>query len=211
MPVYANAFDVTQIPVKAYEQYDVVMTPDVENVRWRHRIVERLQNHEAPKVFRLCLFDGKSILYSAAPLDLPDGTSGNYTLVVPGKGRVTVKVARVAGETVTFDDLKKFLTGKISDQTPKVSVALNLLQFIIRQAPNLKYPNNGRAYFTSGGSKDLRGGLQLFRGFFQSVRPAIGRVLVNVDISAAAMTVRGYCSGSFEHSRECTSPQLQKA
>ncbi|KAG1821113.1 Piwi domain-containing protein, partial [Suillus subaureus] len=65
--------------------------------------------------------------------------------------------------------------------------ALNLLQFIIRQAPNLKYPNNGRAYFTSGGSKDLRGGLQLFRGFFQSVRPAIGRVLVNVDISAAAM------------------------
>ncbi|KAG1835277.1 Piwi domain-containing protein [Suillus variegatus] len=186
MAVYANAFDVTQIPVKAYEQYDV-MTPDVESVRWRHRIVERLQNHEAPRVFRLCLFDGKSILYSAAPLDLPDGTSGNYTLVVPGKGRVTVKVARVAGETVTFDDLKKFLTGKISDQTPKVSVALNLLQFIIRQAPNLKYPNNGRAYFTSGGSKDLRGGLQLFRGFFQSVRPAIGRVLVNVDISAAAM------------------------
>ncbi|KAG1804734.1 Piwi domain-containing protein [Suillus plorans] len=181
MAVYANAFDVTQIPVKAYEQYDVGA------VRWRHRIVERLQNHEAPRVFRLCLFDGKSILYSAAPLDLPDGTSGNYTLVVPGKGRVTVKVARVAGETVTFDDLKKFLTGKISDQTPKVSVALNLLQFIIRQAPNLKYPNNGRAYFTSGGSKDLRGGLQLFRGFFQSVRPAIGRVLVNVDISAAAM------------------------
>ncbi|KAG2107272.1 Piwi-domain-containing protein [Suillus discolor] len=152
MAVYANAFDVTQIPVKAYEQYDV-MTPDVESVRWRHRIVERLQNHEAPRVFRLCLFDGKSILYSAAPLDLPDGTSGNYTLVVPGKGRVTVKVARVAGETVTFE----------------------------------KYPNNGRAYFTSGGSKDLRGGLQLFRGFFQSVRPAIGRVLVNVDISAAAM------------------------
>lgn len=187
MPVYANAFDVMQIPVKAYEQYDVVMTPDVENVRWRHRIVERLQNHEAPRVFRLCLFDGKSILYSAAPLDLPDGTSGNYTLVVPGKGRVTVKVARVAGETVTFDDLKRFLTGQISDQTPKVSVALNLLQFIVRQAPNLKYPNNGRAYFTSGGSKDLRGGLQLFRGFFQSVRPAIGRVLVNIDISAAAM------------------------
>jgi hypothetical protein len=53
------------------------MTPDVESVRWRHRIVERLQNHDAPKVFRLCLFDGKSILYSAAPLDLPDGTSGN--------------------------------------------------------------------------------------------------------------------------------------
>ncbi|OJA17789.1 hypothetical protein AZE42_06589 [Rhizopogon vesiculosus] len=163
------------------------MTPDVENIRWRHRIVERLQNHEAPKVFRLCLFDGKAILYSATPLDLPDGNSGNYELIVPGKGKVSVRVARVAGETVSFDDLKNFLNGKISEQTPKVAVALNLLQFIIRQAPNLKYPNNGRAYFTDVGSRDLRGGLELFRGFFQSVRPVIGKVVVNVDISSSAM------------------------
>ncbi|OAX39508.1 Piwi-domain-containing protein, partial [Rhizopogon vinicolor AM-OR11-026] len=50
-----------------------------------------------------------------------------------------------------------------------------------------KYPNNGRAYFTDVGSRDLRGGLELFRGFFQSVRPVIGKVVVNVDISASAM------------------------
>jgi hypothetical protein len=59
------------------DQVFSAMTPDVENIRWRHRIIERLQNHEAPKVFRLCLFDGKAILYSATPLDLPDGNSGN--------------------------------------------------------------------------------------------------------------------------------------
>jgi len=73
--------------------------------------------------------------------------------MVPGKGKVTVRVARVAGETVTFEydsfkfrrisshicssDLRAFLQGKISEQTPKVIVSLNLLQFIIRQAPNL--------------------------------------------------------------------------
>lgn len=51
----------------------------------------------------------------------------------------------------------------------------------------MKYPFNVRSFFTDRETKDIGGGLILWRGYFQSVRPAIGRLLVNVDISTGTM------------------------
>lgn len=53
-------------------------------------------------------------------------------------------------------------------------------------APIMKYPFNTRSFYTDLREvKDIGRGLQLWRGYFQSVRPSIGRLLVNVDISTA--------------------------
>lgn len=54
-------------------------------------------------------------------------------------------------------------------------------------APNLRYPFNVRSFFTDNETRDIGGGIELWRGYFQSVRPAIGRMLINVDISTGAM------------------------
>lgn len=51
----------------------------------------------------------------------------------------------------------------------------------------MKYPFNVRSFFTDRETKNIGGGLVLWRGYFQSVRPAIGRLLVNVDISTGTM------------------------
>ena len=51
----------------------------------------------------------------------------------------------------------------------------------------MKYPFNVRSFFTDRETKDIGGGLILWRGYFQSVRPAIGRLLINVDISTGTM------------------------
>lgn len=53
--------------------------------------------------------------------------------------------------------------------------------------PSLKYPFNVRSFFTNRETKDIGGGIVLWRGYFQSVRPAIGKMLINVDISTGAM------------------------
>jgi eukaryotic translation initiation factor 2C len=58
-------------------------------------------------------------------------------------------------------------------------------------APNLKYPFNVRSFFTNNETRDIGGGIHLWRGYFQSVRPAIGRILINVDISTGAMYMPG--------------------
>jgi eukaryotic translation initiation factor 2C len=53
--------------------------------------------------------------------------------------------------------------------------------------PTLKYPFNVRSFFTDRETKDIGSGLELWRGYFQSVRPGIGKMLVNVDISTGTM------------------------
>jgi eukaryotic translation initiation factor 2C len=58
-------------------------------------------------------------------------------------------------------------------------------------APNLIYPFNVRSFFTDRETRDIGGGIVLWRGYFQSVRPAIGRMLINVDISTGAMFAPG--------------------
>ena len=55
----------------------------------------------------------------------------------------------------------------------------------------MKYPFNVRSFFTDRETKDIGSGIQLWRGYFQSVRPAIGQMLINVDISTATMYKSG--------------------
>lgn len=58
-------------------------------------------------------------------------------------------------------------------------------------APTLKYPFNVRSFFTDKETKDIGAGLILWRGYFQSVRPGIGKMLINVDISTGTMYKAG--------------------
>ena len=65
--------------------------------------------------------------------------------------------------------------------------ARQALNVVIRMEPSLKYPFNVRSFFNDEEKKDIGGGLVLWRGYFQSVRPAIGRLLINIDISTGCM------------------------
>ena len=59
--------------------------------------------------------------------------------------------------------------------------------------PSHHYPSNKSSFFPIQEPRPIGGGIELWRGYFQSVRPAIGRVLVNVNLSTGVM----YRSGSF--------------
>lgn len=53
--------------------------------------------------------------------------------------------------------------------------------------PTLKYPFNVRSFYTDRETKNIGSGLVLWRGYFQSLRPALGQTLINVDISSGMM------------------------
>ena len=53
--------------------------------------------------------------------------------------------------------------------------------------PSQTWPSRGRSFFTDRETRDVGGGIILWRGYFQSVRPAIDRMLVNIDISTGVM------------------------
>jgi eukaryotic translation initiation factor 2C len=59
-------------------------------------------------------------------------------------------------------------------------------------APSMRFPSNARSFFTDQETLSISGGVVLWRGYFQSVRPAINRLLINIDISTGAMYQPGH-------------------
>lgn len=65
-----------------------------------------------------------------------------------------------------------------------ISKALNV---VIRMGPNQRFPFNTRSFFTPEGRKAIGGGLELWRGYFQSIRPSENRMYLNIDIATGIM------------------------
>ncbi|KAL7283289.1 hypothetical protein ACG7TL_002718 [Trametes sanguinea] len=65
---------------------------------------------------------------------------------------------------------------------------------IVRQAPNMrhKFPTDARSFYIAHNAKVLRRGLSAWRGYFQSVRPVLGKLIINVDVSHAAVYTPGH-------------------
>jgi eukaryotic translation initiation factor 2C len=54
-----------------------------------------------------------------------------------------------------------------------------------------QYTTNSKSFFVADGKRDIGGGVELWRGYFQSVRPGANRLLINVDVTTAMMYKSG--------------------
>ncbi|KAJ7043239.1 argonaute-like protein [Mycena alexandri] len=199
--VRTNSFRITQLPTKEYFQYDVVFRPEVPIPRKREQAMHALQNSIAPALFHpRGVYDGKSLLYLSHPLNLPGGggafavrLGNDPNAPIGSPGVFEVLITRTASELVRPMDLNQLIArGGTIDR--KAATAINLLQLLIRQTSNQNNPtNNGRAFFSDIGKKSLQNtGIELWRGFFQSVRPTIRGMIVTIDTSMAAVYESGY-------------------
>ncbi|KAJ6618325.1 Piwi domain-containing protein [Mycena sp. CBHHK59/15] len=198
--VTTNSFVITRLPVKEYHQYDV-FNPDINIANKRQRAIHILQTSVAPQIFNpRAVYDGKRLLYASRELGLPGGGSGTFTIrlgndpsaPVGSHGVVQVRITKTAGGIIRPTDLNKLIQNG-EQVTALTATATNLLQLLIRQSSNQNNPtNNGRAFFSPIGKRILPGtGVELWRGFFQSVRPTIGKMLVTIDTSMAAVYESG--------------------
>ncbi|KAI0705837.1 Piwi-domain-containing protein, partial [Cytidiella melzeri] len=73
------------------------------------------------------------------------------------------------------------------------ATAINMLQMLITQAPNVKhnFALHSKSFYISRHARNLPSGLQAWTGFFQSVRPVLGKILINVDTTTAAVYKEG--------------------
>ncbi|TFY56355.1 hypothetical protein EVJ58_g7696 [Rhodofomes roseus] len=160
-----------KIPDAIIHHYDVVIRPDEKTLpaRLNMEIIDRLQKVIAPQ-FDVMLEDPAT------------STSAR------GPKVYKVKLTHVA--EINPEVLARFLKGQQSHDNT-VLTAITALNVVIRMEPSLKYPFNVRSFFTNRETKDIGGGIVLWRGYFQSVRPAIGKMLINVDISTGTMYKEG--------------------
>ncbi|KAF9463147.1 Piwi domain-containing protein [Collybia nuda] len=162
--------------------------------RKRQEIIHKLQTVVAPDIFSpRAVYDGKALLYAPQALQLPSSGGGTFLVsltsqapVIGTRGTFQVKISQTIGDVIKpeSDINRLIMTRQTSTQA---AIATNLLQLLIRQQSNQQHPNNNKAYFTPVGKREIAYGLELWRGYFQSVRPTIGKMLVNIDTATSAV------------------------
>ncbi|KAJ7729362.1 hypothetical protein B0H16DRAFT_1587256 [Mycena metata] len=178
-------------------------------------LIRGLQFDIAPQIFTpRCVYDGRKNIFSIRELPFDTGSHEfDVTLADAGPCRerrrrqssiqvYKIKLTKVA--QINPEVLKRFIDGDQSHDNT-VLTAITALNVVIRMEPTLKYPFNVRSFFTKE-TKDIGAGLELCkfiplvvclanfylgRGYFQSIRPAMGRMLINVDISTGCMYKHG--------------------
>ncbi|KAJ7093222.1 Piwi domain-containing protein [Mycena epipterygia] len=192
--VLTNSFIIKSLPTREYYQYDIAFNASEELPKplKRHRLVHALQTTAYPDVFQpLAVYDGGRLLYSSRLI--PNGVyrvhGSNQQAPQDALGWYDLKITQTNRAVVPAHVNKLLSQGPGNDET---AMATTLLQLLLCQSANMKRPNTGRAYFSPEGKFDLPGiAVEMWRGFFQAVRPTIGRMLVTVDTTVAAMYKSG--------------------
>lgn len=137
---------------------------------------------------KLVGYDGMANMYSLGPLP-----KEQYSLLVqipgrrPGEVRdFQFKIRRVSA--VKMESLKTFLDGKL-DYTPYDIITA--LEVIMRHPMCAKNVIVGRSIFDGQIIEPISGAIDVWKGFFLSLRPALGRMLLNVDTAASAFIAPG--------------------
>ncbi|KAJ7641742.1 argonaute-like protein [Roridomyces roridus] len=192
--IVVNYFETT-IPSGLIYHYDVVISPSEKTLpaRLNMDLFRRLQVNVAPQIFTpRCVYDGRKNVFSSRKLPFENGSQEfDVTLAdspssYSTRGPKVYKIKLTLVAEINPEVLDRFVKCKQS-QDNTVLTAITALNVVIRMQPTLSYPFNVRSFFTDRETKDIGGGLELWRGYFQSMRPAIGRMLINVDISTGTM------------------------
>ncbi len=67
-----------------------------------------------------------------------------------------------------------------------LKLGIMVLNVMIRHFPSMTFKKVGRSFYTSQGSQAIFGGVEVWQGYFQSVRITQGRITINVDSSGSA-------------------------
>jgi len=90
-----------------------------------------------------------------------------------------------------MEELHQFLAGRTA-LSANCLTAIMALDVLIRHDPSMKYSTVGRSFYTPQGAQALFGGAEVWQGYYQSARPTLGKMMINIDLSATAF----YESGS---------------
>ncbi|KAF9072961.1 Piwi domain-containing protein [Rhodocollybia butyracea] len=154
-------------------------------------IMQRLQTQMAPAYFstRKSAFDGKKNLYVFEVLPFTNGASERFEVPLDNHSRnpklvqVTITYAREVNVSV----LRNYLAGHFQGQPGAVNsdalVSLSMLQVFLQAAPRMAHGAlfKGSSVYPKPTRPISMGPFELRPGFFQSIRPTMKRLILNVD------------------------------
>ncbi|KAG0293797.1 Eukaryotic translation initiation factor 2C [Dissophora globulifera] len=84
---------------------------------------------------------------------------------------------------INLDELHRYLLGQAA-LSNNILTAIMALDVLIRHQPAMLYSSVGRSFFTPDGARALYGGIEVWNGFYQTARPTIGKMMINLDVAA---------------------------
>ncbi|XP_021275957.1 protein argonaute PNH1-like isoform X2 [Herrania umbratica] len=188
--VKANHF-LAEIPGSDLSHYSVEINPEVASRKLNKAIMTELVklHRNSDLGMRLPVYDGRKNLYTAGSLPF---TSKEFHVILAdedeGTGnarrrefKVTIKFVALA----SMAQLSNLLSG-IQVDTPQE--ALNIIDTVLRELAAQRYISVGRFLYSPHIKKPqaLGGGLESWRGFYQSIRPTQMGLSLNIDMSTTA-------------------------
>ncbi|XP_039031691.1 protein argonaute PNH1-like isoform X1 [Hibiscus syriacus] len=188
--VKANHF-LAEIPGSDLSHYRVDINPEVASRKLDKAIMTELVKlyRNSDLGMKLPVYDGRKNLYTAGSLPF---TSKVFTVILTEEDeetgsvwkrefKVTIKFVAVA----SMAQLRNLLSGKQVD-TPQG--ALNIIDTVLRELVAQRYLSVGRFLYSPNIKKPqaLGGGVESWRGFYQSIRPTQMGLSLNIDMSTIA-------------------------
>ncbi|KAL1289465.1 hypothetical protein HN51_057570 [Arachis hypogaea] len=188
--VKANHF-LADISASDLSHYTVKIIPEVRCRKTSKAIIaELVRVHKNTELgMRLPVYDGGRNLYTAAMLPF---TYKEFTILLTeddesigtSREREFMVVIKFAAR-VSMHQLRELLSGKQVD-TPQE--ALTVIDIVLRELAAQSYVPIGRFLYSPDFRKpqQLGGGLESWRGFYQSIRPTQMGLSLNIDMSSMA-------------------------
>jgi len=132
-------------------------------------------------------YDGQKSFYTSKSLNL-GGTAKVFEVNLDegnAKRERIFKIQIQKAAEIVMEETHRYIRGK-SGISGNVQAGIQALDVIFRHYPAMRHPVLGRSFYTRDGCVSLGGGVEMWRGYFQSIRPTAGKLMVNVDLSATA-------------------------
>ncbi|KAK0444183.1 Piwi-domain-containing protein [Armillaria borealis] len=147
------------------------------------KLIEALQSQYPDVFIKAAVYDGKKNLYTSHKLNIGAGMSRQTEGNRASNFKITITEAR----EISMEILRRYTAGQQS-WDENVSTALTALNIVLRMEPSLNHPFRVRSFFNDKIKAPLGNmPLEAWQGYFQSVRPALNRLIVNLDISTGVM------------------------
>ncbi|BGP17240.1 hypothetical protein JCM10213v2_005258 [Rhodosporidiobolus nylandii] len=189
--VRINAFAIRPFDMVCYH-YDVKIGPTDEKrpARLNRAIWAELVRSQNPFGQAAVAYDGRAMAYS--PTRLP-ADQGQWTVNLPeadgsvSRGnRFTLRISFI--RPIQLGALAAFVSsggrGPTAVDEGAVMSAIQALNVAIQHGPFQADPSRGPSFFLRGNNPQTALGIEMWRGYYSSLRPGIGGVFLNLDITS---------------------------
>ncbi|KAJ3036298.1 Eukaryotic translation initiation factor 2C, partial [Rhizophlyctis rosea] len=188
----SNHFGV-QLPDRDVYHYVVEFEPKAPSALTRMLFeawIKLPRSPTAARVVELTVFDGRESLYSPEPLPEAEVGAEHAVKVVEDGEQHSQKftVRLIPNPAIPMSVLHAFIN-RTDSATPYPEQQLQVLEVLLRHRPASLYVTIGKkssSFFSAKDQAVISGGLSVYRGWYQSVRPTWRSVLLNLDTSATS-------------------------